>query len=207
MDKNACSDGYLFDIEGLRSSGGGQLIDDLYEAGRNDVRKIWHEASKDRANDMDAALIWALLFDNGATPDISVYDPESYEALRVIWQDKSRLPHVRAARLYLSSFRYRTGIDDAPNAYRLVYFLGMLANDQVKPLVDEYLDIIKEYMAPESMVRWAADFPEDERHIRTYHAVDYEITQGMFIAFCNGLIEYSDYERSVMSLVEKAKRD
>lgn len=207
IPRGACNDGYLFDIEQLKTSGNGKLVDDFYYADRKKIKEVWHGASKKRTSDMDAALIWALLADNGAFPDIEKLHSASYDVYRSGWRDRNDMPHIHAARLYLSSFGYRTGVRDAPNAYRRVYFLSMVDNDQVKAFINEYLKEIERYLKPELMKKWTNSFSEEERYTRIHHSVEYEKTQGMFIAFCNGLIDYSDYEDAVEALIEKSEKE
>lgn len=191
-----CPDHVKYDVDSIRGSGNGEIINEYYnlsvkhdgDDGKYEEVNAWVDRYWN--SNMDAALIKALSRDNGGFPD-----PEDLKKHDLLYYEKEWIslddyPHMNAARLYLLS--QKRGHGGPPGAYGKVRFLASVANKDVKPLIDEYLDFMKGYMDRKSMLKWADKFGQYQDRVDT--AIERAELGAKHIAFCNGLELANDPE-------------
>lgn len=169
-----CAGAALFDIEAMRNSKPGQIIQKVrevdYPKEEERLSRIWEaQIWAKRKSNLEAAIIHMMARENGMIYDIEKFrDVSQREHLSRLRVD-NEMPHLHAARL-MALREGREGhefYDGAPYIYGQLYFLKLIGNENFSSYINRYLDEAEKYTNASYMQKW-----KDELGPLSYRAED-----------------------------------
>lgn len=145
-----CPEVIIYDVEGLKNSGNGMILDQLFSAAKRGDHKaidlILDDVYRNKKSDMDAAIIWVLAGDSGLVKSQEDFFATSVLDFSEEWHSLDDMPHLHAARIYSRS---RLGFNPhSSRSYPYIHFFRGIAKQDMKALLGVYLDMVSRDLEP-----------------------------------------------------------